>query len=221
MSTEVIHTIILALVFLVIFGLAELMHSLLKVRAELTRKFVHITSGIITLAFPLMLASPWSVLFLCGSFAFILWASLRWSMLPSIHGVDRHTLGSYVFPAAVFGCYLAYYYTQQFIYFYEPILILAICDPMAALFGKRWQLGRYTIGTNHKTFMGSGAFFVFAFIINFILFSLLGNMHMQEVILYGILSALLGAAAEAVSQEGLDNITVPGICLLLLILVNH
>jgi dolichol kinase len=221
MSKEIIATAILAVVFLAVFGLAELMHRALKVRAEMSRKFVHITSGIITLAFPLVLHSPWPVLFLCGSFAFILWASLRWNMLPSIHAVDRHTLGSYVFPAAVFGCYLAYYYYRQYIYFYEPILILAICDPIAALFGKKWQLGKYQVGSNHKTIMGSGAFFVFAFVINFVLFGFLGNMSLQEVILYGMISALLGATAEAVSQKGLDNITVPAVCLLLLILVNH
>lgn len=41
MSQSIINTILFAIAFLLLFGIAELLYHYLKVKVELTRKFVH------------------------------------------------------------------------------------------------------------------------------------------------------------------------------------
>jgi dolichol kinase len=220
MRPDLLNTLILGAAFLVVFGLAEVLHRYLHVKAEYTRKFVHIVSGLITLLFPLFINNQWFVLLLCSSFALLLWSSLRFKMLPSIHAVGRQTLGSFVYPAAVYGCYLVYNHYNKYLYFYEPILVLAICDPLAALIGKKWGVRKYNTGSEQKSWIGSAAFFAAAVVINLMLFISLSQMPLVQIILFSLASALLAAAAEGLSRNGMDNITVPGISLLMLVLIS-
>ena len=91
---NIINTALLASSFLALFGIAEILYHFLKMQAELTRKIVHIGTGLLTLLFPLMLSNHWYVLFLCTSFAAILLASLRLNLLPSINAIGRKSAGS-------------------------------------------------------------------------------------------------------------------------------
>lgn len=230
MSRDIINTVILACSFLALFGIAEFIYHRFKVRAELTRKLVHFGTGLLTLLFPILLNNHWLVLFLCASFALILVASLKFNLLRSINAIDRKSHGSISYPVAVYCCYLAYNYcsaeygnfTGNYIYFYLPILTLAICDPVAALTGKRWPLGKYKVGKDHKSLMGSSMFFISAFVLSFLLFYLLNS---KDYFLYTIAaSAILAAttcAAEALSPNGLDNISIPLVSVITLYTVMH
>ena len=102
--------------------------------------------------FPVYLTSSWSVLALCASFAVILLFSLKYRFLPSINAIDRESHGSILYPIAVYSCFLLYqYHNNDLMFFYAPILVLAISDPLAALFGKRWPKGEFTVGKDSKT----------------------------------------------------------------------
>lgn len=215
MVRDLLNTIILASSFLVLFGIAELLYHKFHVRAEITRKIVHIVTGLLTLLFPILLKNHWLVLFLCASFAIILILSLRFNFLKSINAIDRESVGAISYPFAVFGCYLAYEYSgyrgvyhyndQAYTFFYLPILILALCDPIAALIGKRWPIGKI----RNKTLMGSFAFFIVAFALSFIF---------THSILLSIAIAIISTLAEAISPRGYDNITIPSSVLLVLFL---
>src|SRR5690606_10018582 len=137
METNLQHTLILAGCYLLLFGLGELLYHGFKVKVELTRKFVHLGTGLLALLFPVLLDNHWWVLLLCASFAMILICSLRFHLLKSINEIDRKSVGSLAYPVAVYGCYLSYSHQDyQYIYYYLPIMILAISDPLAALCGK-------------------------------------------------------------------------------------
>lgn len=222
MNKEILNTIILAFSFLALFGIAELLYHFLKVKVELTRKLVHVGTGLLTLLFPVMLNDHWAVLFLCASFAVILVLSLRFGLLKSINAIDRESVGSIAYPVAVYGCYLAFdYFHQQYIFFYLPILILAISDPVAALFGKTWPIGKYKIGKDNKTLMGSGMFFVSAFLIcTLSCLFLVEYGNISEVLIAASILSLFTTAAEAVSPKGLDNITIPAAALAGLLLAE-
>ena len=228
MSQDIINTAILATSFLSLFALAELLYHKLKVQVELTRKLVHFGTGIITLLFPLMLGNHWLVLFLCGSFALILLISLKFNLLKSINAIDRKSHGSILYPVAVYGCYLVYnYYINKFgktpelyIYFYLPILTLAICDPIAALFGKRFPYGKFTIGKDTKTIVGTSAFFISSLVLSMAMLfyfkkysSNPGNFFLVSLII-----GVSGSVIEAVSGKGSDNITIPACVMTVLIL---
>lgn len=223
MSTDIQNTLILASAYLVLFTIAELLYHKCSVKVELTRKFVHIVTGLLALLFPVLLGNHWLVLFLCASFALILIVSLKFKLLPSINAIERESVGSLAYPLAVYLCYLAYdYHQQQYIYYYLPIIILAICDPVAALTGKKWPLGKYSIGKESKTLMGSSMFFLSAVIlvVNFT-YNSVGFSSTQQIVLSSVIIGVLSSFTEAISKKGWDNLTIPISVLIGLLFTNY
>jgi len=223
MSRDLLNTLILAGLFLSLFGVAEFFFHIVKIKAEYTRKFVHFGTGLLTLLFPIMLKNHWLVLLLCSSFAVILILSLKLDLLKSINAIDRVSVGSIAYPVSVYGCYLAYdYFGQRYAFFYLPVLILAICDPLAALFGKKWPWGKFKIGTENKTLMGALAFSVSAALL-IILLPLIFPFLTYEPIpfVYVILFVpLIAAVSEALSRKGTDNLSIPASVLITLLLLE-
>jgi dolichol kinase len=222
---------LLALLFLSLFAVAEILYYKFKVRAELTRKLVHIGTGFLTLLFPIMLHDQRTVLILCFTFALIILASLKFNFLRSINGIDRKSYGSISYPVSVYGCYLVYYYLKPgspdpyiypnpYVYFYLPILTLAVCDPVAALTGKKFPYGQYKIGKDVKTATGSSSFFVSSVVLTlFVYWFLYPNFFSIENMLpIALLIAVFSTISEALSGKGIDNITIPVVVLLVLIL---
>ena len=201
MTRDLWNTIILASSFLLLFGIAEFIYHKLHVRAELTRKLVHVMTGLLTLLFPVMLNNHWLVLLLCTAFAVILVLSLRFNLLNSVNAIDRKSVGSLAYPVAVYGCYLAYEYGgKEYLFYYLPILTLAICDPIAAITGKRWPIGKYKVGKDNKTMMGSAMFLLSALVL---------SIAFGQNWLAALTIATVATLAEAVSPRGLDNISIP------------
>lgn len=222
MSKEIINTIILAILFLSLFAIAEILYHRFKVKAESTRKIVHIGTGLITILFPILLQSAWSVLLLCASFGLILLLSLRMHLLPSVNAIKRVSYGSLLYPVAVSICFFAYQHFHHLLFFYLPVLTMAICDPVAALAGSRWPLGRFKINNSNKTLIGSLAFFISSFILTIALFYFFSPeiFEPKKALLTSFLIAVSTAATEAVSFKGIDNITIPVCVLIILTLAN-
>jgi phytol kinase len=222
MKTEIINTLLLAASFLALFTLSECLYHFLTIKVELTRKLVHLGTGLLTLLFPLLLSSHWSVLLLCLSFALILFLSLQFRFLKSVNAIDRKSYGSLAYPVSVYMCYLAFDVHRQYIYFYLPIVILAICDPIAALTGKKWPLGKYKVGRDNKTLMGSGMFFISAMVVCFSLFFLLDTaVPYSRLTAISFFIALVSSVTEAISRNGYDNLTIPVSVLFMLIGLNQ
>lgn len=224
MDINLRNTLILAGCYLALFALGELLYHVFKVKVEITRKLVHIGTGLLALLFPILLDNHWLVLLLCASFLLILLVSLRYNLLQSINAIDRKSVGSLAYPVAVYGCYLMFIYQDsQYIYYYLPILILAISDPMAALAGKKWPRGKYAIAGANKTCLGSLVFFLSAVLVILCcwLFLHSGNLAAAEdagiapLHYWGRFAAsiafvaMIATVAEAVSRDGYDNITIP------------
>lgn len=223
MSRDLLNTLILAGLFLSLFGVAEFLYHRLKVKSEYTRKLVHIGTGLLTLLFPIMLGNHWLVLFLCASFAVILILSLKFDLLKSINAIERVSIGSISYPISVYGCYLAFdHFDQRYAFFYLPVLILAICDPVAALCGKRWPIGKYSIGNENKTIVGSLAFVISAVVIIILLPNVFQRLTYQPVSLLQILIyvPLIAAISEALSRKGSDNLSIPASVLITLIFLE-
>jgi len=220
MSHYYINTILLAFAFLLLFGIAELLYHFLNVKVELTRKLVHFGTGLLTMTFPFLLDNHWMVLILCICFLVILIGSLRYNLLKSINAIERISVGSIAFPLAVYGCYLAYdYYDKILLFFYLPILILAISDPLAALCGKTWPLGIYKLGDDKKTLMGSSVFFISAFLVCLGSFYCVESAFNNLGLCFSI--ALISSISEAISRNGFDNFSIPASVLFCLILFSN
>lgn len=220
MNPSIIHTGYMALAFGTLFGSAELLYHRFHFKAELTRKYVHIFTGVLTMLFPLLIHNQWLILALCASFLFILLGSIKFNLLPSINGVDRVTRGSILYPIIVFSCYIFYIQQDQLVYYYIPILLLALCDPVAALVGKKWPWGRYTTLGYTKTLSGSFGFFVAAFITSYVLIWQLED-HPTSIFIIAMSLALTTTIAEAFTHKGYDNLTIPASAILTLYLLQN
>ena len=210
MQQELLDLLYLSLLFLGLFSVAELLYHKFKVKVELTRKLVHVGTGVLTLLFPIMLNSFWAVLFLCSSFFIILILTLKYNLLQSVNAIHRESVGSLAYPVSVSICFWAYlYFDKQYIFYYVPILILAFCDPIAALSGKKFPYGKYSIGTTKKTMLGSSMFFLSACVVYFCIVLFLHLEVNNELIIKGIVIAFLTTIAEAITGKGYDNVTIP------------
>lgn len=218
MSANILNTLLLGSFFLVLFGFAEFLYHKLKVKPELTRKLVHLGTGLLTLLFPLWITNHWFILALCSSFLLILILSLKFNFLPSINNVNRKTQGSILYPIVVYCCFLVHLKFDSLIYFYLPILILAICDPIAALVGKKFPFGSYKTFGHTKTLTGSAGFYFSAFVVSVICMSSLMTISFSEVLVISLCIALLSSLSEAFSHRGFDNFTIPTSAILILIL---
>jgi len=205
---ELIRTLAYAGFFLILFGIAELLYHCGKVQVEITRKIVHLGTGLITLSLPLFLETHWSVLILAVSFVVVLGISKKLDLLKSINSIDRFSRGSVLYPIIIYVTYWTFTLFDDVLFFYLPILILAICDPIAALTGKRWPLGKYTIWNETKTIMGSGCFFLSCFVLTFI-FAIPLRDNWIEIAMITLFISLFTTLAEAFSQKGWDNLFIP------------
>ncbi|MBL0098611.1 MAG: hypothetical protein IPP46_20610 [Bacteroidetes bacterium] len=108
------------------------------------------------------------------------------------------------------------------LYYYLPILTLAICDPMAAYAGKHFPYGKFKVWGGTKSLSGLTAFFLSSLIITFSVlysFSATGTTG-SDILLLSLPLAFIGGIAEAISSKGLDNITIPVSVLLTLIALH-
>jgi len=205
-------------VYLFFFLLAEFAYHKVKIKVEYTRKAIHIITGVIALFFPLFIKSPIDLILLCGAFAILLSFTLKYNLLQSVNNVDRVSRGSLLYPIAVIVCFMFNYYKETYMYFFIPILTLAMADPAAALVGKKYPIGKYTLRQQTKTLAGSGSFFLVALIISFVALNLKENGNLMQSIWISLVVATVTTVGEGLSFKGDDNIVIP-ICAIVSLLI--
>lgn len=200
------------------FGIGEILYHVFHIKTEITRKFSHIVAGFIALLFPFLLSSHYSVLLLIVVFMLLLIITKRLNLLKSIHSIERKSFGSYLFPLSVYYCFILYSIHDHYIFYFQPICILAICDACAAFAGKKWPYGRYNNSIHSKTLVGSAMFFTAAFVVTVSLFLSLTNMEFIVVMAVSVMISMVSTVIEAISYKGMDNLTIPiGVGLILLL----
>lgn len=200
----------------------ELIYRRLGVEGEFTRKFAHLAATLATLPFPYIFPSHWYVLVLAlifGAFLFVTWRSRR---LGSIHSIKRKSWGSYLLPLSIYLTFLISDLTGNKFIYILPMLILAVCDPLAAILGMNIKKmnGQIKIFGKPilKTWVGSGAFFILSFVISLIALYLHLEVLDLKTFWLAMAVAIAGTLAELVSWRGADNLTVPLSVVLVLLL---
>lgn len=212
MKQQLLVTGSFALGFLFILYLSEYIYQRLRIQPEYTRKFAHTSACLGSLLFPLWIHSHWYILLLGLIFFLVLYLTKRQKKASSIHGVQRQTMGSYLLPAAI---YLSFFLQEQFqheLYFILPILILGISDPLAGALGTAFRKNTREIHlfglSLHKTYLGSSAFLLSAWMITMLSLSAWG-WPFGKSLYVSLLLAFVATMVELISSRGLDNLTVP------------
>lgn len=213
MFTQIGLTFIFFIAFLLLLTFNEMVYRRLMLKGEITRKFAHFTSTLSTITFPYLFNDHWYVLMLAIFFFGLLFISRNKTFLKSIHDINRVSVGSYLLPAAIYITFLFSHLLNNKFLFILPMLVLAICDPVAGILGINLQQYNHKIRIfNHelqKTWLGSLSFFVSCFVISLI--ALYFNLESLSIKIFGLAFAiaLVSTLAELVSWKGIDNLLIP------------
>lgn len=214
-KTEIFHLLAIGIAFIVLFVFGEFMYHIAQWKGDQTRKMIHAITGLITLLFPIYLSSWISVGLICSGFLLILFVSKKMKLIKSINDVDRKSSGTTLYPIIIFIVFVIYQllrdryqHPHTINYFYLPILILAICDPLAAAIGKRFGKHKVRYYDHKKSWEGTGAFAVAAFGICLLLLCH-ADISILKVLAVSFSIAIATSFAELFSKNGWDNISVP------------
>ena len=190
----------------------------------MTRKFAHMTATLSTTPFPFLFNDHWYVLFLAGVFFVLLFMSRNTRHLKSIHDIDRFSVGSYMLPLSIYLTFLISFRIGDPFLFILPMLVLAISDPLAGIFGVSITIGNSKIRifsrTLEKTYAGSLTFFISSLLISMIAISIRNwYLGIETFFLAGAV-ALVGTIVEMLSPKGSDNLSVPLSILAVLVVLN-
>jgi len=204
------------LLFLFIFGILVVIAHLLykaKVSAENSRKFLHVSGGMLSLFLPHFINSHWWVLLLCTTAFLLLLVTWLRNQLPAVHKTKRPSFGSMFFPVPIYFCFLSAAINDNNLLFYIPVSLLTFSDTLAEWGGKRW--GKYSASffNKQKTLAGSLCFAASAFLITILWLRILFHTPVTKSIEIASVVTIVATIAEAVSLKGLDNLSVPGTAL--------
>lgn len=193
-------------IFGTLFGLAEAVKRSTNIPATVTRKFMHVSSAVVSMWLPTYLTPSW-MLVLAGVFTVALTASKLLKVLSSIHDVPRKTWGEVVFPLGIgLSAWLLYLSpwapespqlaTNAYRF---GLLTMGVLDLVAELGGqipspKLW-FGKSVAGS--LSFFGVG-----------IILCLSHGMPVS----WGMIAAVAAlTASESLLGNGLDNLALPSL----------
>ena len=213
MVSQIILTLLFLIGITLLLVFNEMVYRRLGITGEFTRKFAHMTGTLATISFPYLFDDHWYVLFLAIVFFVILFFSRATHHLKSIHDIHRVSIGSYLLPMAIYLTFLVSYRLESTLLFVLPVLILAICDPIAGILGINITTYNHRIvifsKKLKKTWVGSTSFFISAFLISVIALYLNRSSFTLATFYLALSIALISTLAEMFSWKGSDNLLIP------------
>lgn len=211
-----------SMVFILILLIGELIQNRYNLRPEYSRIFSHIMAGLACLFMISLFTSQWYIISICIQSAVFLYITKKMKLFSSHHNVERKTIGSSIFFIGILAVYLIAEMRDDISLFIIPVAVLTISDPVAAVTGLNRKSGfwpHFPGGTDSsKTYIGSLGFFVSAFIILIIGLSFFFTLTPREIITLSLIISLLTSIIEIISPVGSDNLSIPLVVSVLLLL---
>ena len=196
--------LIYALIFLLQFFLIELLKRHLGIKAELTRKIIHLLSGLIVATMPWMIEGQ-GIMILSASFLVLLIFSKSVGMFSSIHGVKRKTLGEFAFATSP-GLAAWIMLPEEPFAFSFGFLILAFSDTAAEWIGSWKPILQFKVFGSIKSLGGSTAFLIVSFALCLIWSISLGiEISYAGMLMVGVSLSIV----EFIQPYGLDDLSLP------------
>lgn len=208
-DNEIGSALIVAAVFLSLVGIGEILRGLNACSQEGTRKFVHLTGGIVSLSFAYIFRSHWSVLGLCVAFVSLMLVTKKFGLLPSVHGVKRKSSGDLLHPIAIYLTFSLTNYMEKPDFYLISVMVLSVSDALAAIIGVSYGTKVYRVEEEKRSLEGSFIFLLSTFLIVHLGLLLLTHTGRLESVLIALLLSVLVTCFEALSLGGADNILIP------------
>lgn len=205
-----VYGVLSATVFIIIILIISIFFEKRSIFSEEgTRKFVHI--GVSNYWFIAMyfFDSPYWASIVPALFIVINSLSYRFSLLSSMERSDekKSGLGTIYYPVSltILTLFTFSTYSSPFVGALG-MLSMGYGDGLAAIFGRLWGKRSLPCFLKKKTVLGTLTMFVVTFMISS---AILYVYRPNQTILIPLTLALLGTIFEAMTPNGLDNITVP------------
>jgi phytol kinase len=208
-DSEIGSALIVASLFLALMGMGEILRGLGACSQEGTRKFVHLTGGIVSLSFAYVFTSHWTILGLCAAFVSLMLITKKFGILPSVHGVKRKSSGDLLHPIAIYLTFSITSYFGKPDFYLISIMVLSVSDALAAIIGTSYGFKVYSVEEEKKSLEGSFIFLLSTFLIVHLGLLLLTYVGRMECVLAALLISVLVTCFEAISLGGADNIIIP------------
>jgi len=196
----------------------------LKLQPEVSRKLIHVSLGLGSLAFPWLFQAFWEVAATCGLslllFAVVRSRRGREGIGSGLHGVKRDSYGDLLFALSVmllFHLKDGHYWLKvtgvarhpQIVLYILPLLILTLCDAACALVGVNYGRQHFRVEAGIKSWEGVAVFIATAWLFSLIALLLFSDVSRADAVVLSLIAALFGALFEAASWRGLDNLFIP------------
>lgn len=199
-------------------GIAEGLRKWRNYSVEFTRKFIHIAVGM--WAFGTVLLFERREFAIIPSLAFIIINAISYwqGTFQAMETGEAGQLGTIYFPVS--------FTALIWVFWDQPSILVASLMPMtwgdalAAVIGKRHGKRHYQVGKAKRSWEGSLTMLLCSIVATLIALLLLSNPTMNFIQALGIavVTSLAATVVEALSPWGIDNLTVPAISALVLML---
>lgn len=195
----IIKLLLLVIVSSLLIVGAEMLKRRLSLPTSVTRRAIHIGTGIVAGLSPLV-ATREEIILVSIAFAAVMLAARRYKLFTAVHAVERKTAGEAMLPLGVAATALLFL-PHNIAAFQFGVFVMGISDGLAGLIGE--YFGRHTVRffDNKKSLEGSAAFFASCLILAFLFAPAAG----YELLLIPVLLT----AIEFCFIYGLDNLVLP------------
>jgi len=204
----------------VVYGYVALLlgvtEKVLVKHPETSRKVLHIMVGNIAFLLPIFVSREMMAFVAAGPFIVLTFLMSPYTPIKSIRGKTSsagHSMGLVYY--AITWTVLAYLFFDYMIVIAIGIFAMSYGDGFASLIGVKYGKFKYNIAGDQKSFIGTGAMFLFTFITMLIAIvyynAVQGTGFSFSTVSLGFLALLaaVGAIVEGFTPKGLDNLTVP------------
>ena len=193
-----------SIIGLTFFFIIEFIKVYFLLRAENSRKLIHVGSCLIVCTMPFFIDKI-GIMILSGLFIVLFVLSRNFGIFSSIHEVSRKTIGEFSMAAGV-GISAVVLLPSGIIAFVYGMLILGFADTSANIIGSKWKIREFKIMSQSKSIGGTTAFFLCSIMISYFTAYYVGlDIKLEMLLIFCLILALI----EAVHIFGLDNLSIP------------
>lgn len=198
-------------VLLGLMGLVRLAARTGQINAEVSRKLIHVATGLYALVLPWLFADRWPVYMLIAitlaAMVVLRLPALSGGLGQTLHAVERRSYGDFLLAAAVGLCF--FLADGDPLLYLLPIAVLTLADAAAALAGTTYGRKRFAVEAGQKSLEGTVVFFTVTLLIALVCLMFLSGLPPANILALALMVAAFGALVEAQSWRGFDNLFLP------------
>jgi len=201
------------LVYIYVAILLIISEKILDKYPEGSRKFLHIMTGNIAFLLPVFVTKEVMAFLAAGPFILFTFLMSPYTPIKKIRGKTSaagHGMGLVYY--SITWTILAYLFFDNMVVIAIGILSMSYGDGLASVIGIKFGKKKYKVLGDEKSYVGSFSMFIFTFITMIVALFYYNINVTFYLILVLLFIAFIASIVEGLTPKGLDNLTVPFVC---------